>query len=336
MGLVKRKDNGIWYASYYINGRHVRASLKTKEKRVAEVKYSDILRKKTIEDTPGINTTFTAFKTRYEDFLKSERSQKTLVVFNTAVKKLNTIKDVKMLSEITPELLQKLKQKYINKDPHKHLIGNAGLNRSIRALKTMMRQAETWRLVPKQNWEEVSKLKENKGRLEFFSEKELKILIKTCKKEWRLVVLLGARAGLRRSEIELLKWADIDFKNNHIYVAPNKTEKGRFVPIPADLLAELKSYPKKVQSPYVINVGKARFSKDYISGYLTKLIEEAGLTGSTHKLRHTFASHLVQNGVDLYSVSKLLGHTSIKTTEIYAHLNPRTLQDAIKKLPKIK
>lgn len=54
-----------------------------------------------------------------------------------------------------------------------------------------------------------------------------------------------------------------------------------------------------------------------------------------HKLRHTFASHLVQNGVDLYRVSKLLGHSSIKMTEIYAHLAPADLKSAVTKLPKI-
>jgi hypothetical protein len=53
-----------------------------------------------------------------------------------------------------------------------------------------------------------------------------------------------------------------------------------------------------------------------------------------HKLRHTFASQLVQNGVELYMVSKLLGHRSIKMTEIYAHLAPAHLQNAVIKLPK--
>ncbi|MBR2082986.1 MAG: tyrosine-type recombinase/integrase [Elusimicrobiaceae bacterium] len=51
-------------------------------------------------------------------------------------------------------------------------------------------------------------------------------------------------------------------------------------------------------------------------------------------MRHTFASHLVQAGVDLYRVSKLLGHRSIKMTEIYAHLAPADLHSAVEKLPK--
>ena len=52
-----------------------------------------------------------------------------------------------------------------------------------------------------------------------------------------------------------------------------------------------------------------------------------------HKLRHTFASHLVRNGVDIYTVSKLLGHTTVQMTEIYAHLSPKTFQNAIVNIP---
>ena len=55
-----------------------------------------------------------------------------------------------------------------------------------------------------------------------------------------------------------------------------------------------------------------------------------------HSTRHTFASHLVQKGVSLYIVSKLLGHSDIKTTEIYAHLSPETYQDVVRLLDKEK
>ncbi len=54
---------------------------------------------------------------------------------------------------------------------------------------------------------------------------------------------------------------------------------------------------------------------------------------TTHTLRHTYASHLVQRGISLYVISRLLGHSSIKTTEIYSHLSPENFHDAVKLLP---
>ncbi|MBR2081500.1 MAG: tyrosine-type recombinase/integrase [Elusimicrobiaceae bacterium] len=68
--------------------------------------------------------------------------------------------------------------------------------------------------------------------------------------------------------------------------------------------------------------------------YYKRIAKAAGVDSFLHKLRHTFASQLVQNGVELYTVSKLLGHSSIQMTEIDAHLTPRTLHKAVMNLPK--
>ena len=243
---------------------------------------------------------------------------------------------ISFLSDITPAQLDALaiELKAKQKDSSKTA---AGINRNIRALKTAMRQAEFWDLIPPQNWRKVSKFKENKGRVEFHTPEEIKQILKIFNPAWRLVVLLGCRAGLRRGEIAALKWADVDFANNQLYIAPNKTERHRYVPLSADLRKALESAPRD-KGPYVINVGdpNKRDSKDFLTAYYSKATADLPFKCGLHKLRHTFASHLVQNGVDLYRVSKLLGHSSITMTEIYAHLAPQDLASAIKKLPVIK
>ena len=98
-----------------------------------------------------------------------------------------------------------------------------------------------------------------------------------------------------------------------------------------------KAFKTCKQDGYIINVGDTsnREDNNYLSAYYRKATAKLPFNCFLHKLRHTFASHLVQNGVDLYRVSKLLGHTSIKMTEIYAHLTPSDIKSAVAKLPKI-
>lgn len=335
MALYKDKRTGMWYVSYTDpSGRRVRKSLETKNRNVAAIKEGEFLTRRKSADT--VRMPFESFLARYRAFLAATRKPDTARHFEIGLKKLLTFKPgIEFLDEITPAVLDEcaitLKSKI--KGPLA-----PGLNRAIRAVKTAMRQAEFWDLIPPQNWRKVSKFKESKGRVEYHTPEEIKQILKIFNADWQLVVLLGCRAGLRRGEIAALKWADVDFKNNQIYVAPNKTERHRYVPIAQDLLKALQESQKLATkgSPYVVNVGEARNSKYFLTAYYLKMTKEKlPFKCGLHKLRHTFASHLVQAGVDLYRVSKLLGHSSIQMTEIYAHLAPADLQSAIYQLPKI-
>ena len=193
-------------------------------------------------------------------------------------------------------------------------------------------------MIPPQNWRKVSKFKEVKGRIEFHTPDEIKQILSIFNPDWQLVTRLGFQAGLRRGEMAMLKWKDIDFKNDQIYVAPNKTEGHRFVPIVKELKKALESAKKRAPkgAEFVLNMGEDRNTPYYLTAFYAKETrEKLPFKCGMHKLRHTFASHLVQNGVDLYRVSKLLGHSSIKMTEIYAHLAQADLKTAVMKLPKI-
>lgn len=336
MALYKDKRTGMWYVSYTDpSGRRVRKSLETKNRNVAAIKEGEYLTRRKASDS--VRVPLDVFLIRYRAFLAATRKPGTVRYFELGLKKLQAFKPgIQFLDEITPGVLDDcaitLKSKI--KGPLA-----PGLNRAVRAVKTAMRQAEFWDLIPPQNWRKVSRFKESKGRVEFHTPQEIKQILKIFNADWQLVVLLGCRAGLRRGEMAVLKWKDIDFANNQIYVAPNKTEKHRYVPMVADLRTALLTAKKRADKnkEFVVNVGEERDSPYFLSAYYLKATKDKlSFKCGLHKLRHTFASHLVQAGVDLYRVSKLLGHSSIKMTEIYAHLAPSDLRASVDKLPPIK
>lgn len=323
----------IKYISYTDpSGRRVRRSLGTTSGAVATIKAAKVLDRKKILNNTSIPLEI--FLTRYRAFLSATRKPDTARHFEVGLKKLLDFKpDIRYLDEITPGVLDDcaitLKAKI--KGPNA-----PGLNRAIRAIKTAMRQAEFWDMIPPQNWRKVSKFKESKGRIEYHTPEEIKQILKVLNPSWQLVVLLGCRAGLRRGEIAALKWDDVDIKNKQLYVAPNKTEKHRYIPIVDDLLKALIKAKTSAKRDFVVDVGVNRESKYFLTKYYENATAALPFRCHLHKLRHTFASHLVQQGVDLYRVSKLLGHSSIQMTEIYAHLAQTDLVSAIEKLPQIK
>lgn len=332
MGIYKQIKSENYFADYYtVGGKRQRQSLGTTNKKVATIRYAGMLEKqKQARDllsnpTPKI----VDFEIRYNAFLSAERRPGTISCQKHALRVLKEINpNITYLSQITPLALQAVKEALIKRDKHA-----AGINRILRALKTMMRLAEKWQMIAPQQWQAVSRMRENSKRVEWHTEKELEQMLKLMP-AWKTEILLGARAGLRRGEMANLKWQDIDYEHNQIWIAPDKTPKGRYVPLSPQLKKYLQSL-KHGKDQYIVQVNGecARKNKYFFSAAYIKDAARAGFDSHLHKLRHTFASHLVQKGVDLYTVSKLLGHSSIKMTEIYSHLAPATLQAAVKLLP---
>lgn len=341
MRIYKDKKTGIYHADYIVRGVRVRPSLHTRNSQIATINATKLINRQNIiaGNLDLINYKYTDFLDKFLFDLKC--SSKTKNTFSYAghllvdfISPSNNNKKIIFLADVNPSALNDLCDFLCNKYPGQ----NAGINRNIRAIKTMMRRAEKVLGLPKQQWEDVKKLKEKKGRLEFHSAEEIKIILSVMPTlDYKLTVSLGARAGLRRGEIAVLKWQDVDFANNRLYIAPNKTENGRYVPMTTDLKDLLLQAKKHQKNEFVINCRKeySRTSKDFLTAMYSKLTKSLPCHCTLHKLRHTFASHLVQNGIDLYTVSKLLGHSTIAMTEIYAHLAPDTFAAAINKLPKI-
>lgn len=151
-------------------------------------------------------------------------------------------------------------------------------------------------------------------------------------------VLYGC--GLRVSELIDLKISNINFKEGYLKVE-GKGDKVRFVPLADYTSSLIKDYIKNVRSNYKINIKCEDFlflnsrgssmSRVIVFIIIKELTEKAGIHKkiSPHTFRHSFATHLLQNGADLRYIQEMLGHSSITTTEIYTHLKTEELRDVI-------
>ena len=145
--------------------------------------------------------------------------------------------------------------------------------------------------------------------------------------------------GLRVSELCNLKLSDLYFDEGFIKVE-GKGSKQRLVPISQRAIQEIKWWLEdriggKIKEGYEDYVFLARWGKNIsrimVFHLIKELAEKAGIkkTISPHTFRHSFATHLLQNGADLRVIQQLLGHEDLATTEIYTHLNVQDLRQAV-------
>jgi len=151
---------------------------------------------------------------------------------------------------------------------------------------------------------------------------------------------------MRAGELVNLKWSWIDLEEGIITVRNTetfRTKSGneRIIPINDTLKIVLnKRFPKIIdisKDEYVFTKIKGiRLNVDFVSKNFKKISRKLNLNEDyhLHTIRHTFASNLVQRGVDLYTVKELLGHSDLKTTQIYSHLKRSNLIEAVTKLNK--
>lgn len=131
-------------------------------------------------------------------------------------------------------------------------------------------------------------------------------------------------AGLRLSEAVNLKIADIDNERKLIYVRGGKGKKDRTTILSLALLVLLRKYFKEFKPKVWLfeGVNGGQYSRRSVQEIFYKALKKATIDKkvSVHSLRHSFATHLLEQGEDLRYIQKILGHKSSKTTEIYTHI----------------
>lgn len=144
----------------------------------------------------------------------------------------------------------------------------------------------------------------------------------------KCIVSLLYSSGLRRNELLNLKIKDIDSKRMMVRIRNSKGNKDRYTVLSAEVLKDLKIYYKEYRpKEYLFEGAKGgRYSATSVLNIVANAARRAGIYKriSPHMLRHSFATHLLENGTDIRHIQLLLGHSSTRTTEIYTHVADRS------------
>jgi integrase len=206
------------------------------------------------------------------------------------------------------------------------------VNRELQVLRGLLRMAAGEECEYLQKAPMVKMEKEPEGRLRFLTEAEAMRLLEECRRasehpnvtnrspRLHALVTVALHTGMRHGELVGLVWSRIDFSRGVIQLEKTKAGRRREIPMNRAVYDALSALPKS---------GERVFPSTYRTAF-GHAVERAKIEDFTfHGLRHTFASWLTMKGRPLKEVSELLGHSSVKMTERYAHLAPERLRDAV-------
>lgn len=151
----------------------------------------------------------------------------------------------------------------------------------------------------------------------------------------RAILSVFLLAGLRANELRMLDVGHLDFEAAIIHVKHAKRDKERAVPMHTEIAETLEMYlNSRDEGPVFLSNRKGRISYDRLHSLIVSLGKKSGLQKniSPHKLRHSFAVALHENGEDLETIRDLLGHEDIRTTSIYLHCSMAGKRTAINRL----
>ena len=180
--------------------------------------------------------------------------------------------------------------------------------------------------------EEIKRPRKSRHLPNILSKEEIKILLDSISNlKHKTMLALTYACGLRKSELLSLRITSVDSKRKLLVIKGAKGNKDRVVPLPEGMINMLRSY-------YVANKPKCwlfegqkygeKYSETSLQMIFRRAVSKGGIKKAVtlHSLRHSYATHLLENGIDLRYIQELLGHKSSKTTEIYTHVTEKAIE----------
>ncbi len=258
-------------------------------------------------------------------WLSSKRySINTIATYTDALKVFVRYYAHKSITEITNNDLIKFNNHYIMAN---HFSASYQ-NQVVNAVKLFFSIIENKKLNP----ELVHRPKRPKLLPNVLSKEEVKLILSApANIKHRAMLSLIYSCGLRRSELLNLKLTDIDSKRGLIIIRQGKGRKDRVAPLSPKILELLRDYYSAYKPHYWLFEGqdkKSRYDEKSLASVLKQALAKSRIQKpvSLHWLRHSYATHLLENGTDLRYIQEILGHRSSRTTEIYTHVSNKNIQ----------
>ncbi|HSA62337.1 MAG TPA: tyrosine-type recombinase/integrase [Nitrospiraceae bacterium] len=329
MGLVKRGN--VWWMSFTYEGRQVRKSTETSDKRLAEAILGkvkvQIVEGKYFDKPKEDPKTFTDLMDRYLKEHASRRAHYRRYV--NMVTNLKAFFGDPKVHHVTPKTIVAFKNKR-----YADGVMPATINRELAILKKAFNLAcREWEWTRDNPVCRVSMEREENTRDRWLTEDDEQRLLGAAAPWVRELVIFAINTGMRRGEILGLTWAGVDFARGTVTVFRSKNGERRTIPMNQTVLALLtQKYAKRTSGSELVFASQTETLLDGSNlrrGFACALKAAKIENLHFHDLRHTFATRLVQAGVDLYKVQRLLGHKSPIMTQRYAHHFPESLRDGV-------
>jgi integrase len=323
------KRGSTYYIQFSKDGKQIRKSLRTDSQNTARQIQKEIERQLAL-GTYDVGETkdcsVEEFRKTYFSWAAQHKRANTIAIEKVFFEQFVEFTGIERLGEARREDVERfIEAKSANG------LKPLSINGALRHLQALYNIAIEWDLVEHNPVKGVRRLKVEKNPPKYLNREQIEDVLAIAEKHGRdvhWVFALGIYAGLRKNEIVNARWEWFNFKQRLITLESSngfdlKDSETRTIPLNSKLGAILKPHAKKegyLFLPEKENDIKYRYRYDFRKAFRS-VCKEADVPWVTpHVLRHTFASQLAMAGVSLYKISKWLGHSDFKTTQVYAHL----------------
>ena len=336
-----KRSGGVWWTCIRHEGRKIQKSLETTDRKLAksiEAKIrTEIVEGKYLEKQIGSKKTFNDMMEKFMKEYAPTVSENTQNAYTYYLKNLSRFFGNPVLTSVTPKSIAPYKAYRRDKGASPSTI-----NRELYMLSKAFNLAlKEWEWIKDNPVSKVQKEKENNEVDRWLTEDEEGRLLANSPLWLKEIIVFALNTGLRQDELLSLEWSRVDLFRKTMFIKETKNGKPKTLPLNCVALGVLqKKSGEKVISlkndlVFTSNAG-TKINKRNLTRAFALALKRAGVMDFTfHCLRHTFATRLTRSGVDLYSISKLLGHKNMKMTQRYAHHCPESLRGCVEVLEKV-